>query len=103
MAIDLKDFLNLPSQNDLAPSKVEYHTIELSVAWTQMLGHLDDLVKEKEALLQQATQTFQQSGDYSHAGLLKQKALLDITQGQLYILTQLQKKMRHYHQEEHYE
>ncbi len=104
MAITKVDWLadlqeRIDQQKAHAP-KVEYRTIDESIAWTQLREWVEDYRKKEQALLHDAIQHFMDSGNYAFDGLASAKARLDIINSRVLLLEDIHQKVLDYHKEE---
>ena len=96
MAIDFKDWQMVSPAQSLDASAIQYKTISQDEAWQQLSVWLRGGIEELTSALDQSTQTFQASGDYSYEGLVKQKSLIDLTQARLLSLIDVEAKIDSY-------
>lgn len=97
MGIDYKDWENLNAdKRSVTLTTPEYRVVSLSTAWVQMREWIRDEIdaKQKESL--DIVKVFQMSGDYGYEPLVKQKALMDIVQGEILMLELLADKLAQY-------
>jgi hypothetical protein len=84
----------------MAPPEPEVRIVEQSGAWQHMVGWLKETREKHVRELTVRQNTLQYSQDYSHEGLAKLKASLDIAQAELLMIQAIEAKILAYHKEE---
>ena len=97
MGIDYKDWENLNAdKQSVTLATPEYRVVSLSTAWVQMREWIHDEIDAKQEESLHIVKIFQMSGDYGYESLVKQKALMDIVQGEILMLELLAEKLAQY-------